>query len=367
MLHATHSPTLAPNETGSRELTLNVIYTRGTVRSLSLFIWSMLDHADCRFRLVANGCTSEEMAFLRRLAAHSPRLSFLALPTKLVMLHGQALNYLQARTDGDRFGFLDSDIIAAERLPATLLAPLAECTMRCCFPASVIIGPDLDPMTALVEPLCCTYLAVYDNHALTAFIRSTGIGFDKYLWSEIPGQYQQQLTGLGLERARYDTAQLLTLLLANPDQRPWIVPADGLVHIGGFSQITGKTDPSRMTAIKRAVHRLPGARLQDAMMSVIEMFRPRRQHGGTEPEWEARRRYHGQKKVVSRYFGALFDALIAGDRLPDPPRTTDSRLDGRVRRATCAIVASFEKHGVRHTTGIHPDFYQRRPSLDGSC
>jgi hypothetical protein len=231
----------------------------------------------------------------------------------------------------------------------------------------VIVGPDLDPMTATAAPLCCTYLAVYDNDALTAFVRSTGIGFDKCLWPEIPRPQQQQLTRLGVERARYDTAQLVTLLFANAEQRPSVVPANELLHIGGFSQITGKADPRAMSAIKRAVHRLPGPRLQDAALRVVDLFRPRRPRNGSDPEWQARRRYHGQKKIVSRYFGALFEALIGNDRLPEPPGTADARLDGRVRRATAAIVASFEKHGRRHTTGILPEFYQRRPSVDSRC
>ena len=47
---------------------------------LSLLIWSMLEHSNCHFRLVGNGCSPEEMALLRRLSEQSPRLAFLALP-----------------------------------------------------------------------------------------------------------------------------------------------------------------------------------------------------------------------------------------------------------------------------------------------
>ena len=93
-------------------LQFNIIYTPGTVQQLSFFVWSLLKWTPASFRLVSNGCLLPEQRYLAKLCRQEPRLEFWAIPTKASLSHGQALNYLQALTQEDRFCFMDSDIFA---------------------------------------------------------------------------------------------------------------------------------------------------------------------------------------------------------------------------------------------------------------
>ena len=64
------------------ELQFNVIYTPGTVRYLTPFIASLLRWSDCRYRLVANGCSDDEVKLLSAVADLDDRLELLVMPEK---------------------------------------------------------------------------------------------------------------------------------------------------------------------------------------------------------------------------------------------------------------------------------------------
>lgn len=102
-------------------LCFHLIYTPGTVQPLRLLLYSLLKFSDCTFRLVANGCTRAERGDLQRLCAGNTRLSYIALPTPKIMLHGEALNYLQAQSQDQIFCFMDSDIYAVGEFLTTFL------------------------------------------------------------------------------------------------------------------------------------------------------------------------------------------------------------------------------------------------------
>ena len=321
-----------------RELTLNVIYTPGTVGHLSLLIWSMLDHSNCRFRLVANGCSPDEMALLRRLCEQSPRLAFLALPTRSMMPHGQALNHLQADTEGDRFAFLDSDICAVGPLPARILELSPGHKVCCCYPATVSRYPKRSerPTQSNLEEETCTYLAVYDNDAVRKLRQSTGIGFGKYEWPEIPRQQQERLIRMGLKRPHYKTAQLLSFLILQPDERPVVLRSQALMHIGGFSGWMSRDRHGPGSRLAAAVGRLAGPRLKELIDRLLR--------------WNAKELRRRRRQDVSHYFGRFFEALFAGESLPEPPKTGDATIDHQVQVATQVITTVFEKHGSHHVT-----------------
>lgn len=342
------------------DLTLNVIYTRGTVRSLSFLLWSMLDHSECRFRLVANGCTPAEAAFLRRFAEQSPRLSFLMLPSKLVMAHGQALNYLQAATAGRRFGFLDSDIFAVEPLPGRMLDTFVGPRVCFCYPSTVISSNEATAL-ANVEGISCTYLSVYDNAAVTRFIQSTGIGFDKYDWAEVPPEQKERLIRMDARKLRYDTGQLLSLLMLEPGEQPLIVESPQLVHIGGFS----RTVFNEQRAEHRAKHpnktarQLIKLRLKSLMAEVFKKPHVRRsQLAWSEAERAAKEAHNRKKRAVGQYFDTLFESLFAGSPLPEPPDTADAAVDEKVQEAARGITTLFERHGRHHLGNVEPEFYR---------
>ncbi len=100
------------------KLTVNIVYTPGTVSMLSFMVHSLLYWSDCSFRLVSNACLPPERRYLQSLCKVNPRLEFWTLPAKKVWPHSQALIYLHALTSGSMFGFMDSDIFATgEFLP----------------------------------------------------------------------------------------------------------------------------------------------------------------------------------------------------------------------------------------------------------
>lgn len=203
----------------------HIIYTPSTVKPLQLLLHSLLKWSDCTFCLVANGCGADEQRALQTLCAANPRLSYAALPTSKPILHGEALNYLQAQNQADSFCFMDSDIYAvAPFMPA--VAPLVEqyigifSGMPLRYPQSGLPLPAgktfwAGPYTHTATGLCvgATFFAIYNNQVITAIRRKTGIGFTKYRWEAIPRAYQSQIEALELRHELYDTAKLLNLVL----------------------------------------------------------------------------------------------------------------------------------------------------------
>src|SRR5882672_8255229 len=92
----------------------NVVITPGTFRYLSWFTRSLLDQSAVRVRLVANGCSREEVGAIHAFAVtHAGRVDTYALPTLRMLAHGAALDAIyEACVDGDAFCFVDSDVEA---------------------------------------------------------------------------------------------------------------------------------------------------------------------------------------------------------------------------------------------------------------
>lgn len=229
-------------------LTFHIIYTPETVKPLLPLLYSLLKWSDCHFRLVANGCSAHERAILQQLCADHARLTYIALPTSQVMVHGHALNYLQTQNQEPYFCFMDSDIYAINAFLPTFLPQLADCAalfsgMSLRFPqAGLVVSKDKDflagPFTHTEDQLCVgtTFFAIYHNATLTEVRQTTGIGFSKYRWEEIPARYQEQLARMGVKHQIYDTAKLLNLLLHLQGHRLHYQPCAALRHIEAVSR-----------------------------------------------------------------------------------------------------------------------------------
>lgn len=229
-------------------LTFHIIYTPETVKPLLPLLYSLLKWSDCHFRLVANGCSAAEQATLQQLCADNPRLTYLALPTTQVMLHGHALNYLQAQNQEPYFCFMDSDIYAIAAFLPTFLPQLAESSalfsgMSLRFPATGLVAPNgkdflAGPFTHTEDQLCVgtTFFAIYHNAAITQLRQTTGIGFTKYRWDELPRAYQEQLALIGAQHQRYDTAKVLNLVLHVQGHHLHYQPCAALRHIEAVSR-----------------------------------------------------------------------------------------------------------------------------------
>lgn len=225
-----------------------IIYTPGTVKPLQLLLHSLLKWSDCTFCLVANGCARDEQRGLQQLCAEHPRLTYQALPSRKLMLHGDALNLLQAQTEADYFCFMDSDIYATGEF-MTAFASLADrysglfSGMPLRYPQTGLTLPPAKafmagPYTHTETQLCLgtTFFAIYNNQVITEVRRATGIGFGKYRWAEIPTFYQTQLQALGLQYQLYDTAKLLNLVLHIHGYPLHYQPCPALRHIEAVSR-----------------------------------------------------------------------------------------------------------------------------------
>ena len=331
-------------------LSFHIIYTPHTVALLSRFLPTLLNESDCLFRLIANGCTAQEITHLRHLCQNNDRLEFLALPTARPLWHGPALNYLQALNDTEYFCFMDSDIFATGPFLPTLMAELAQanacfsCAPICCTDNDALLTDD-DPIVQGIlnrtsTGLCLggTYLAIYAQPTLRHFIRTTGIGFEPRYWAEIPAAYQEILLGLGLQRAWYDTGKVLNLLLHEQGQRLAWCEIPTLRHLGGIS-LSDWFPQKRPRAVveaflRRAIKHLLGTGdRQQAYLQTIW------QGTGTSRLAQIRRR----ELEYARYFQAVLTALDTGRPLPALPLVSDALVKQRL----CLVTQELKDMGAQ--------------------
>ncbi len=230
-------------------LCFHIIYIPGTVKPLQLLLHSLLKWSDCTFRLVANGCSADEVCALQRLCANNPRLSFMALPTSQLLIHGDALNYLQAQCQDAYFCFMDSDIYAVAPFMPDFLPLLTQYSgifsgMPLRYPQSGLAVPAgqtfwAGPYTHAPTGICLgsTFFAIYNNQVITEIRRTTGIGFTKYCWEAIPPAYQVRIKALGLCHEIYDTGKVLNLILYLHNYALRQQPCPALCHIEAVSRL----------------------------------------------------------------------------------------------------------------------------------
>ncbi len=349
---------------GEMTLQFNIVYTPGTVKYLSLFVHSLLKWSDCSYRLVSNGCLPAERRFLERMSRQSPRLEYWAIPTKHSVPHGQALNYLQGMCRSDYFCFMDSDIFATGEFLSQLApydhqyagvfsaTPVWLHAHDAVLPETFQIMSGLHTRTDHGVCLGSTYFAIYYNQTLSSLIQATGVGFEEYSWDEVPAQYQDQLTRMGLAKRAYDTGKLLNLLLIAHGEQLNFVNSPALCHIGGTSFVA-LYDAMPETWKARLVSRLIHTGLQPLLRPILERRRSRaayRAYRTLSPaEYRAivsqRQR---QRDPTRRYFFKLLGALFDDEPLPEVPSIGDVEIEARIELATREIIALYEEFGQKH-------------------
>jgi len=229
------------------QLTFNIVYIPGSVRYLRLFALSLLNSADCSFRLISNGCGPDEARLLRDFCGCSPRMEFLALPYGGMVSHGRALSCLQSQERSAYFCFMDSDILATgqflnEFVPCVdQYAGVFSCPPVWCTAEDQVLSPTFQRMAGRynwTESGVClgsSYFAIYDNRVLTSLFRSTGIDFRRYLWDELSLAQCSELAGMGLKMDLYDTGKVVNLLLLCRGHELVFKESPTLKHVGGIS------------------------------------------------------------------------------------------------------------------------------------
>lgn len=332
----------------AERLTLNVVYTPGTVAPLQFMFKSLLYWSDCEFCLVSNGCLPPEDRFLEGLAKQNKRVSYLKLPCENIWPHGDALNYLFRHSSAERFGFIDSDIFASDEFLTPLLGALEGCSAV--FSGSPVWASQDDqvlrngfklasgPYTRTQSGKCigCTYFAIYKRADIAGFIDQSGIGFCEVDRQDLPPSVWRELEDAGLGFKCYDTGKFLNVMLLLSGGRTHYLNSDKLTHIGGYSFLT-------ISPRWHAGHR--GA------WSARSLFRPLKSRlqtvfrycksGLTREEFiyelELRKE---QRDKVRQFFWVLINALDKGEPLPKLPQLASVEINSRLQRARDELVES---------------------------
>jgi len=331
----------------------HIIYAPGTVRDLSFFLESLLGWSDCSFRLVANGCQQHERQHLRQLCAQRPRLEFVELPTGQLMEHGLALDYLQTLNREEFFCFMDSDIYATGEFLSEFTPHLRRhvgifsCSPIWCRAEERILPATERYMAGRYNQsatgLCLggTFFAIYDNRTLTYFRQSTGIGFERYRWQDIPVAYQDLLRTMGLQKEWYDTGKVLNLGLLRQGQSLAFVDSRRLYHLGGLSELAVQSlspgqprhlrgsAPNSPEPLSRKLRRKLKPLLAAHFPALYERLVAARLH----PSPMAKRRF-----VYSSYFAYLLTALSKNTALPVLPVRGEPDIEQRIAAATAQII-----------------------------
>lgn len=343
-------------------MTFNIIYTPGSIKYLSCFIWSLLTHTpkSIRFRLISNGCHPKEQSFLARMCRPESRLEFYSIPNKAMLPHGLVLNYLQSKTKEEHFCFMDSDIFATGNFISDIDfqsskyagvfsgMPLWVRSDEQIFPSGFCSLTGMFNRTEAGLPLGSTFFAVYRNKILTEIMQSTGIGFQEYHWNEIPLTIQRDLAGLDLEIDTYDTGKVLNLTLLSKSYKLLNVDLPLMCHVGGTSfQVLSDEKP------KSFKQKIAATSIGQTFRWMIDPWRHRKSRKGYQHRYVNAPRAEfllsidqrmNRRNPVRQYFLTLIKTSVQERSLPPLLVTGDQEIDAKVKGATQQFLRIFGEH-----------------------
>ncbi len=294
------------------EFVFNIVNTPGTFRYLQLFTRSLLANSGVRLRLVANGCSNDELQSMHDFASSaSDRVEVLRLASDTMMPHGAALDEIYAaRNDGEYFCFVDSDVKAREPFMTMFIELLTRfdvvtsCNVAWSDDSILPPGsPDLVGRHAVGHDgfvYGSSYLAMYKRAAVERVRSRWGITFRSHAYEKLDAAVQRQLTDMGRTFGLYDTAKVLNILLQGEGFGLAHTDNPALLHVGGISQYL--SDPT--------VRRLApdSAAGDDAVVPWHS------QSGAARDRWD-----------FARWAAATLRSLVDGDPPPDLPTDTQQR------------------------------------------
>ena len=226
---------------------VNIIFVRNSVAELLPFFRSLLEHTDCRYRLVANGCTAAERARLMA-EAESARVDYHEGSRDEVLVHGVMLEQLLELESSDYFVFVDSDILAIG--PASFDALLPDETEggRCSAlplwhrpsertaPSGFrILGGRFIEVEGSDVVTGCSYAAGYRTERLRAIMAEREISLASTRAAQLPSAVRDELTRRKLEFDLYDTLKVANILLHGAGWPVSMVELDNIIHVGALS------------------------------------------------------------------------------------------------------------------------------------
>ncbi len=353
------------------DLQFNIIYTPNTVRYLTPFIPTLLKWSDCRYRLVANGCSQAECEMLQAICALDERLELLIMPEQRMVPHGETLDFLHERTDADYFCFMDSDILATGPFLDDFRDELGNAEVfSSCLPIwhnerDITLPQNFQHMHGIHAytenglTIACDYFVVYDNKAFVEARQETGVGLAVCGWQNISPRNQELIRKLGQEKSDYDSGKVLTLLMAARGASIRFRQSDKLLHIGGFTEVGAAPGALLYTRgrLDNFAARLPGA-LARTMIGLADAWYARRR--GPKENSAAENRSLAsrirRRTATARYFYLLLVGLMDDKPVPAVPKLGDRMAEERLAAVTEEIRRLIKE--VRRQPGP----WQDRPS-----
>jgi hypothetical protein len=292
----------------------NVIFTPGTFRYLVYFTRSLLAMADARVRVVANGCSHDEVQLMRAFTAlHGERAEVVEIPGATLVAHGVALNSLyDSYDDGEYFCFIDTDVKATDRFMPMLQDALDDCAIvtsgKPAWTDDTTLPPGARDLAGrhFVDAdgfvYGSSYTALYRRSAVDALRARWPVTFEAYAHGRLPQAVQDRLAAMGRQFDLYDTAKVCNILMQGEGQHVSYVDHRALFHIGGISQYVSRAArPSPIAPTGQAVVRWNFARWAAAtLVALVDGDSP------PEPADEialpsARATRHELEDLVARY------------------------------------------------------------------
>jgi hypothetical protein len=338
------------------QLCFNVIYLRGTVKKLTVFLDSLLQWSDCQFRLVANGCSSAEIDYLRQLCNVNNRLQLFVFPSRKVAIHSAVLNHLQL-LDKDKkfFCFIDSDIFAIDHF-LDELSGLTE-TYAGIFSGAPIwvkkkeyqFQPTFDVVGGyyhfMDNNICLgsTFFAVYKNEVLNEVIAETGVGFQGYLAKDIPNALIPALKELQVLKASYDTGKLLNILLQVRGQKILYKDNPGLIHIGGI-HMNSHGKKQALSAKRKLIYALIGEHLgRNLFFFLRKHFSVGMPHIKNKIEKKLQIEQVFRRDLLRKFMTELVDSLESATELPKMPFTKDFEIKNKLMATSKEIALVYKR------------------------
>jgi len=306
-------------------ITLHVVYVKGTTQALSLGALSLARFTQFRLRLVSNGCTEAEEAFLEGLCESNSRLSFLRLPREAQRKrrngafapraeHCDAIAYLYRTERSPFFGFVDSDIFAVGAMSPAVPPDAGE--LISAMPLTAAWSRRHERHLAAKNAVGSSFLAVYHGATLRRLMERSGVGFERYVWEKVPDEIKSRLRRAGYARRKFDTGKLLNTLLALEGGAVRWVDDANLRHLGGFSH------PAAPVPSPRSWGELPGFVASKLRRHVQDYRRVGFLREGNR----------ANRNACAEYFAALLASLDAGGAPPPPPRVRNGYVRAKLIR-----------------------------------
>lgn len=230
------------------DLVFNVVWTGEVFHHLRWFLLSLFEQTSCRYRFLANNCTTDSLEEIRAFAAtHTDRVvEVIECPYSWMVPHGTALDVaFNDCNDGEYFCFIDADIKARGPFLRDFLDTLADADA---LTSGVEVWTDVNTLT-VGEPgiggrhfydhdgfvFGSPHFGMYRRSALEDTIGRWGVGFHVPSKRDMSEEAWDRVCELGRDKWVYDTGKIINILLQADGHTLVHREHDALVHIGGLS------------------------------------------------------------------------------------------------------------------------------------